>query len=128
VADSRLGRLWKPGEFHEYLVAGSTNILSRAGPPSTNIVLARIPHQNLFNFGILPLTFADGDGYDGVEQGDTIVLEGLHEALAKAGGGEIVARNESQDREIRLRHHLSPRQVDVLLAGGLINWMKDRLT
>ena len=115
---------------------------------------ARIHHQNLVNFGILPLTFAEADGYDGVEQGDVIVLEGLHEALRNgggsagagaagggggegaeaaggeivAGGGEIVAHNDSQDREIRLRHHLSPRQVDVLLAGGLINWMKDRLT
>jgi aconitate hydratase len=116
---------------------------------------ARIHHQNLVNFGILPLTFADADGYDGVEQGDVIVLEGLHAALraggggggaaaddgsgggggeeggvhdSGVGGGGLVAHNESQGREIRLRHHLSPRQVEVLLDGGLINWMKGRLT
>jgi hypothetical protein len=25
-----------------------------------------------------------------------------------------------------LEHALSPRQVDLLLAGGLINWMRER--
>ena len=44
------------------------------------------------------------------------------------GGGQIVAHYHSQNRKIRLRHHLSPRQVDVLLAGGLIDGLQDRLT
>jgi len=87
---------------------------------------ARIHWQNLANFGILPLTFADGDGYDGIEPGDVLVVEGIHAALA-AGGGELVVRNETQDREIAVRHTLSPRQVEVLRTGGLINWMKGRL-
>lgn len=95
---------------------------------------ARIHEQNLVNFGVLPLTFADGDGYDAIEQGDVIVLEGLHRALAEGrrdedGAGELTARNESQGgREIGLRYQLSERQVEVVLAGGLINWMKTRLT
>lgn len=61
-----------------------------------------------------------GAGGGGGEEG------GVHDS--GAGGGELVAHNESQGREIRLRHHLSPRQVEVLLDGGLINWMKGRLT
>ena len=30
-------------------------------------------------------------------------------------------------RRVRLRHELSPRQVDLLLAGGVINWLRERL-
>lgn len=102
---------------------------------------ARIHHQNLVNFGVLPLTFAEPEGYAAIEQGDVLVLEGLHAALgeggasdrqedakADGGGGLLTARNLSRGgREIPLRHHLSPRQVAVLLQGGLINWMKRRL-
>jgi hypothetical protein len=28
---------------------------------------------------------------------------------------------------ITLRHDLSPRQLDLLLAGGVINWLRERL-
>jgi len=88
---------------------------------------ARIHWQNLVNFGVLPLTFAEsGNGYDGIEQGDVLVLEGLHEAL-RSGGGEVAVRNETKGTEIAARHDLSERQVGVLLAGGLIPWMKRRL-
>ncbi|HEX2164490.1 MAG TPA: aconitate hydratase [Thermoanaerobaculia bacterium] len=102
---------------------------------------ARIHHQNLVNFGVLPLTFEDPASYPGIEQGNVLVLEGLHAALgeggasdrqedakADGGGGTLVARNVTRGgREIPLRHHLSPRQVAVLRQGGLINWMKRRL-
>ncbi|HWL99759.1 MAG TPA: aconitate hydratase [Nocardioidaceae bacterium] len=77
---------------------------------------ARIHWQNLSNFGVLALEFDDPSDYDGIEQGDTLVLEGLHEALRE--GREVSAR--AGDRTIRLRHRLSPRQVDMVLAGGVI--------
>jgi aconitate hydratase len=86
---------------------------------------ARIHWQNLANFGVLPLTFA-GDGYDAVEQGDVLVLEGIHEALAN-GEGQVAVRNETQGRHLAARHELSARQIDILLAGGLIHWMRQRL-
>ena len=77
---------------------------------------ARIHWQNLSNFGVLALEFDDPSDYDGIEQGDTLVLEGLHEALRE--GREVSA--QAGDRTIRLRHRLSPRQVDMVLAGGVI--------
>jgi aconitate hydratase len=86
---------------------------------------ARIHWQNLVNFGILPLTFAGGDGYGEVEQGDELELTGLREALA--AGPEIAVENRTRGAGIAARHELSGRQVEVLLAGGLINWMKERL-
>ena len=87
---------------------------------------ARIHWQNLVNFGVLPLEFADEDGYGAIEQGDTLRLENIHQALE--GDGDLVLRNASDDTEIAVEHSLSRRQAEVLLAGGLINWVRERKT
>jgi len=86
---------------------------------------ARIHWQNLVNFGVLPLTFAEPADYDTIERDDSIRLSGLHAALRS--GREISARLNGQERVVSLRHDLSPRQVDLLLAGGVINWLRTRL-
>jgi aconitate hydratase len=86
---------------------------------------ARIHWQNLVNFGILPLEFADPADYDRVEQGDILVLDDVRDTLA--GGAPVVAENATRGERYDLTHHLSPRQVDVILAGGLIPVFKDRL-
>ncbi|WP_311948844.1 aconitate hydratase [Halomonas piscis] len=81
---------------------------------------ARIHWQNLINFGVLPLTFASDDDYERVRAGESLSFESLHEALKQ--GDTLKARGASG--EIALKHGLSSRQVEVLLAGGLINWMR----
>jgi aconitate hydratase len=87
---------------------------------------ARIHRQNLVNFGVLPLTFADELDYDAIRQGDTVRIGDL---MSQLRGPEIVMRLERAGnvREIRARHDLSERQVGILLAGGLIRWMRTRL-
>jgi aconitate hydratase len=87
---------------------------------------ARIHWQNLTNFGVLALEFADPDDYDRVETGDTLALSGLRDAVA--AGSELTVRNTSKDEEYAVRHRLSPRQVDTLLAGGLIPWLREQTT
>ncbi|PSL02126.1 aconitase [Haloactinopolyspora alba] len=77
---------------------------------------ARIHWQNLANFGVLALEFADPGDYDALGRGDTLALDGLHEKLRT--GRDLHAR--VGDRTIRLRHRLSPRQVDMVLTGGVI--------
>ncbi|HET7328195.1 MAG TPA: aconitate hydratase [Nocardioidaceae bacterium] len=84
---------------------------------------ARIHWQNLANFGVLALEFTDGSQYDAVQSGDTLVLEDLHRGLTH--GGEITAR--LGDQQVQLRHRLSPRQVDMLLAGGVIPLLRQQL-
>lgn len=84
---------------------------------------ARIHWQNLVNFGVLPLTFADPADYDGLEIGDMVEIEDVAGALK--GGKAVTAR--VRGREIALRHDLSARQIEVLLAGGVINWLRARL-
>ncbi len=85
---------------------------------------ARIHWQNLVNFGVLPLEFADASDYDALEQGDVITLDGLHEAIRSSS--QLKAGIKGKSKTLTLKHHLSPRQVDVLLRGGLINWMRER--
>jgi aconitate hydratase len=84
---------------------------------------ARIHWQNLVNFGVLPLTFARAEDYDGLEQGDVIAMRDLREGLA---AGSALTASIKGKGEIELAHELSPRQIEVLLAGGLINWMRER--
>lgn len=84
---------------------------------------ARIHWQNLVNFGVLPVVFDDSAGAP-LAVGDVLVLEGLHAAVSSRAPISLRIRNQA--RTLRVRHDLSPRQVDVLLAGGLINWVQQR--
>jgi aconitate hydratase len=84
---------------------------------------ARIHWQNLVNFGVLPLEFADQADYDAVESGDVLRLSGVREAVSAS---ELTVQNTTQQTEYAVRHRLSPRQVEVLLAGGLIPMLRDR--
>jgi predicted aconitate hydratase len=86
---------------------------------------ARIHWQNLVNFGILPLELVDESDYDAIEVDDVLALDGVHDALS-GGPGELSLRNATQGTEYAVRHRLSPRQVEILLAGGLIPWLRDR--
>jgi aconitate hydratase len=85
---------------------------------------ARIHWQNLVNFGILPLEFADEADYDRVEQGDRLRIEGVRAALEK--GTEVEVRNVTKDETYRARHRLSRRQRDLVAAGGQIPALRER--
>jgi len=88
---------------------------------------ARIHWQNLPNFGILPLEFEEEPDFDALEQGDVLLLAGLHGALS-APERRITAGNETKNSEVTLAHRLSERQVSMVLKGGLIPVFKERLT
>ncbi|HET8599949.1 MAG TPA: aconitate hydratase [Segeticoccus sp.] len=79
---------------------------------------ARIHWQNLANFGILALEFADAGDYDRIEQGDVLVLDGLRETLPDSK--ELRVTNQTKDEQYAVTHRLSPRQVEMVLAGGQI--------
>jgi aconitate hydratase len=83
---------------------------------------ARIHWQNLINFGILPLTFEDPSDYDKLQLDDVVVIEHVREAIKK--GHELTATIQSKNISMKLHHDLSPRQVEILIDGGLINWVK----
>ncbi len=78
----------------------------------------RIHIDNLANFGIAPLVFADPSAYDRIDQGDEVTIPDLRDALA--AGQTLTLIDHSKGIEIALRCPLSPRQRQILLAGGLL--------
>jgi aconitate hydratase len=79
---------------------------------------ARIHWQNLANFGILALEFDDPADYDRIAQDDVLCIDGVRDALG--AGSTLVAHNQTQDVDITVRHRLSQRQIEAVLAGGVI--------
>jgi aconitate hydratase len=87
---------------------------------------ARIHAQNLMNFGVLPLSFVNPADYDGIEVGDILRLTGIRRALSE--GNELTVENITRQRKCQVHHFMSPRQLRLMLHGGLINWMKEQLS
>ena len=85
---------------------------------------ARIHAANLINAGILPLTFADGADYDRVSMWDSLSLPRVRERLEN-GQPLLLANNDTGDT-IRLNSQFSRRQVEILLAGGLLNYTREK--
>jgi aconitate hydratase len=83
---------------------------------------ARIHRDNLINFGILPLTFIEPADYDRLERDDMLQIDGLHRALRE--GAELEVKNVTRGFTIKARAQLTPRQVEIILAGGLLNYTR----
>ena len=82
---------------------------------------ARIHAANLVNFGILPLILeGDIDGLFAV--GDEWRIPGVRQALRS--GLPLTVQNLTRGTSFQVRHTLSPRQVEVVLAGGLLNHLR----
>jgi aconitate hydratase len=82
---------------------------------------ARIHRRNLVSQGILPLRFKDECDYDEFEQGQRWDLPDLREHLEN-GDEEIVAR--ANGTEVTLLAEYSPRERDILLAGGILRQLR----
>jgi aconitate hydratase len=71
---------------------------------------------------VLALTAPEENVLDGVERDEVLRIEGLREQVASSDA--VVVRIGGSGRELSARHGLSPRQRDVVLAGGLVNWAR----
>ena len=87
----------------------------------------RIHEQNLVNFGIVPLHLVDVDDLERIDQGDVLALPHLRDELS-GDGDRVKVENRTRDETFALRHSLSQRQRQVLLAGGLINAFREGAT
>ena len=78
---------------------------------------ARIHRANLINWGVVPLTIEPG-AYDAIEPGETLTLETLRASLAADGRVAIVSERTGTRHTARCI--LTPREREILLAGGLL--------
>lgn len=85
---------------------------------------ARIHWQNLVNFGIPPLEFNNPDDWEKIAQGDYLVMPDIKKALEEKRDVEIY--NKTKNETYRVHYVLSQRQIDMILAGSLVNIFKSR--
>ena len=78
---------------------------------------ARIHHDNLINYGILPLRFKDKEDYNKINQGDVLAIKNMKEQVNQ---GEFTILNETQGIEIKVYATLSDRQKEVFLEWWTI--------
>ncbi len=83
---------------------------------------ARIHRDNLVNYGIMPLTFADEADYESLEQGQRLVLGDARSAV-ELGASSVTVAETTADLTIRANVELSDRQRQILLAGGLLRYV-----
>ncbi|MBD3290080.1 aconitate hydratase [candidate division KSB1 bacterium] len=84
---------------------------------------ARIHFQNLINFGILPLTFINPEDYDQISQGDELSIKNLRSTLLKKNTIAVV--NKKSNHTFQVRNTMSQRQIEMILAGSLINVVRN---
>jgi aconitate hydratase len=87
---------------------------------------ARIHRANLINFGILPLTFVDGEGYDRIGQRDMLEIREVRRQIQQGDIVEVI--NRTTGDKIILHHGLSARQLAIILDGGLLNHTRKSAT
>lgn len=83
---------------------------------------ARIHRSNLINFGVLPLTFKDPDEFLKIRQEDHLRITDLRRAIQ--GESFLRVENTTQKRMFEVSHGLNTREREVLLAGGLLNYIR----
>ena len=79
---------------------------------------ARIHRANLINWGIAPLTFTDPADAEGIERDDVLRIADLRAALAE--GRRVRVIDTRTGHAFDTSCVLTPRERDILLAGGLL--------
>jgi aconitate hydratase len=85
---------------------------------------ARIHRANLINFGILPLTFVQAADYDVVAQGDKLEIPDLKQIIKV--DHPFPVKDLTNGKSVQVVHGLTPRQQEIIVAGGLLNWTKQK--
>lgn len=79
----------------------------------------RIHGANLTNFGILQLAFADDADYERIQAGDELAVDNMHQAIKQ---DIVLVRNVTQGYAFETKCNLTPRQREIVLCGGLLNY------
>jgi len=109
------GEIYGQGSSREAAVTAPLHLGVRAVIVKS---FARIHRANLINWGIVPLEFDDPADYEGIERDDVLHVDGLRDALH--AGRKITVTNERSGTSFQARCVLTPRERDILLAGGLL--------
>jgi len=82
---------------------------------------ARIHKSNLINFGIIPLTFREEEWDNDLEPGTSLDFPALRREIED--GSLVTAYDTAHDREYQLNFAVTARERNILIQGGLLNWI-----
>jgi len=71
---------------------------------------------------VVPLTFSTPADYDKFAQDDEVEFTNFAKELK--AGGEITGRNKTKNFEFKCKSGLSGRELEVVLAGGTLNFTR----
>ena len=83
---------------------------------------ARIHAANLINAGILPLTFADPQDYDAIEQDTQLYIYNIEEGMKQ---GKLTVTDQIHGFRFTVNCDMTDRQRAIVMAGGLLNYTKE---
>jgi aconitate hydratase len=115
------GRNYGQGSSREHAAVGPRYLGVKAVIAKS---FARIHRQNLINFGLLPLTLAHPDDWHRIAPGHVLRLPDIREAIRR--GNQVHILNQSTNETYIAEHGMTERQVQMLLAGSLINLLRAR--
>lgn len=85
---------------------------------------ARIHKGNLVNNGILPLTFVNKEDYEDIDMLDEILIDNI---LSQVDNEIIRVENKTKNKTYETKLILSNRSINILKAGGLLNYMSKQV-
>ena len=86
--------------------------------------IARIHKGNLVNHGIIPMLFADPADYDRIDQEDEIDFENLLDQIPTR---KVTVKDKTKDFSFEVTLDLSDNEVEVVLSGGQLSYLKEQL-
>lgn len=86
------------------------------------ISMERIHTANLINFGIIPLFFENPTDYQKIDENDSVLIENTVNQLRSGNiiNAKIIKQNGTIDN-IKLKHNLNKEDVEIVVAGGVLN-------
>ena len=85
---------------------------------------ARIHKANLINSGIIPMVFESNEDYEKINLSDNLEVCDLYDGLKE---GRVKIINHSKNESFYVKVELSPKEVEVVKAGGKLNYSKNIL-
>ncbi|MBR4579285.1 MAG: aconitate hydratase [Oscillospiraceae bacterium] len=86
--------------------------------------IARIHKGNLVNHGIIPMLFEDLSAYDGIDQGDELMIENLLDQIPTR---RVIVKNKTKGIDFAVKLDLTDNEIQVVLAGGQLRFLKKQM-
>lgn len=117
----------KSGRYSsDYDIEDQKKYLNNAIMYKFKLIFPSVHMANLINSGILPMTFANEADYDAIDVGDELAIENARRQIST--GSELMLENKTKNTTIRVKVALSERQIQIMLAGGLLNYTRHQST